>query len=116
VIADLASRAECYGEAWNFAGPGEIGPMDFITRIYRAVGRGPKYRSVGRGMLKIMGWFSALYRELPEMLYLEETPVILDDNKLLAKLGTVHKTSYDDGIKQTLEWMRTTGATPPAAP
>lgn len=106
VIADLAASAESYGEAWNFAGPGEINPMDFITRVYRAVGRGPKYRSVGRGMLKMMGWFSPLYRELPEMLYLEETPVMLDDAKLQARFGPLHKTGYDDGIRQTLEWMR----------
>jgi nucleoside-diphosphate-sugar epimerase len=106
VIADLAGCAECYGEAWNLAGAGEINPMDFITRVYRAAGRGPKYRSVGRGMLKMMGWFSPLYRELPEMLYLQETPVLLDDAKLRAKFGAVRKTSYDEGIRQTLEWMR----------
>ncbi len=32
VIADLASRDECFGEAWNFGGPGVINTMDFITR------------------------------------------------------------------------------------
>jgi nucleoside-diphosphate-sugar epimerase len=106
VIADLAECAECYGEAWNLAGAGEINVMDFITRVYRAAGRGPKYRSVGRGMLKMMGWFSPLYRELPEMLYLQETPVLLDDSKLRAKLGAVRKTGYDEGIRQTLAWMR----------
>ena len=106
VIADLAECAECYGEAWNFAGAGEINAMDFITRVYRQAGRSPKYRSVGRGMLKVMGWFSPFFRELPEMLYLQETPVLLDDSKLRAKLGAVHKTGYDEGIRQTLEWMR----------
>jgi len=105
-IANLAGCAECYGEAWNVAGAGEINAMDFITRVYRAAGRSPKYRSVGRGLLKIMGWFSPLYRELPEMLYLSETPVILDDSKLRARFPAVRKTSYDDGIRQTLEWMR----------
>jgi nucleoside-diphosphate-sugar epimerase len=105
-IADLASCGDCYGEAWNFGGPGEISAIDFITRIYRAAGRAPKYRSVGRGMLKVMGWFSPLYRELPEMLYLQETPVILDDSKLLSKFPTTHKTPYDEAIRRTLDWMR----------
>jgi nucleoside-diphosphate-sugar epimerase len=105
-LADLADCAECYGEAWNVAGAGEINAMDFITRVYRAAGRSPKYRSVGRGLLKIMGWFSPLYRELPEMLYLTETPVLLDDTKLRARFATLHKTSYDEGIRRTLEWMR----------
>ena len=112
VIADLASSAECYGEAWNFAGPGEINTLDFITKIYQAVGRSPKYRTVGRGLLKIMGFVNPLYRELIEMIYLEETPVILDDRKLLAKFPNLKKTGYDDGIRQTLEWIK---ATPPAA-
>jgi hypothetical protein len=61
---------------------------------------------VGRGILKIMGWFNPLYRELIEMLYLQETPVILDDRKLLAKFPGIRKTSYDEGIRQTLDWMR----------
>lgn len=106
VIVDLASCAECYGEAWNYGGPGDINTLDFITRIYRAVGRSPKYRTAGRGLLKIMGWFNPLFRELVEMLYLQETPVVLDDRKLLAKFADVKKTSYDEGIRQTLEWMR----------
>jgi nucleoside-diphosphate-sugar epimerase len=106
VVAELAARDDCYGEAWNFGGPGAIAGVDFITRIYRAAGRQPKYRSAGRGLLTVLGWFNPLMRELPEMLYLEETPVILDDSKLAAKLGGLHKTSYDEGIRQTLEWMR----------
>jgi nucleoside-diphosphate-sugar epimerase len=108
VIVDLALCAECYGEAWNFGGPGPINTMDFITRVYRAVGKAPKYRSVGRGMLKFLGWFSPLMRELREMIYLQETPVILDDRKLLAKFPNTHKTSYDEGIQETLDWMRAT--------
>jgi nucleoside-diphosphate-sugar epimerase len=106
VIVELLTRPDCYGEAWNFGGPGEINVMDFITRIYRAVGRSPKYRAAGRGLLKLMGYFNPTIREVVEMLYLQETPVILDDSKLVAKLGTVHKTSYDEGIQKTLEWMR----------
>jgi nucleoside-diphosphate-sugar epimerase len=106
VIVDLAECEECYGEAWNFGGPGPINTLDFITRIYRAVGGSPKYRTIGRGLLKIMGWFSPLMRELREMIYLQETPVILDDTKLLAKFPQVHKTPYDEGIRETLDWMR----------
>ena len=70
-----------------------------------AWGAAPKYRTVGAGMLKFLGWFNPTMREVVEMLYLQETPVILDDSKLMAKLP-VHKTPYDDGIRQTLDWMR----------
>jgi nucleoside-diphosphate-sugar epimerase len=106
VIVDLASCDECYGQAWNLAGPAQINTLDFITRVYRAVGGSPKYRTAGRTLLKMMGWFSPLMRELPEMLYLQETPVLLDDAKLLAKFPNLHKTPYDEGIAKTIEWMR----------
>lgn len=110
-LAELAGCAECYGEAWNIGGAGEINTLDFITRVYRAVGRAPKYRVAGRTLLKVMGWFSPLMRELPEMLYLQETPVILDDSKLAAKFPTLHKTPYDEGIAKTFEWMKGSPAT-----
>ena len=106
VIADLAARDDCYGEAWNCGGAGEITGIDFITRIYRAAGRSPKYRSAGKFLVKFLGWFNPVMKELPEMLYLQETPVILDDSKLIGKLGTVRKTPYDEGIARTIEWMK----------
>ena len=80
--------------------------MDFITRVYKAVGRAPKYRQAGAGLLRMLGWFDANIREVIEMLYLQETPVILDDSKLAAKLGPRHKTAYDEGIRQTVEWIQ----------
>ena len=107
VIVELASRDDCYGQTWNFGGPGAINTLDFITRVYRATGLAPKYRTAGRGVLKLLGWFNPLMRELVEMVYLQETPVILDDSKLLAKLGDVHKTPYDEGIREIIDWMRT---------
>ena len=106
VIVKLAARDDCYGQAWNFAGPGEISALAFIQKIYQAAGREPKFRSAGRTLLRMLGWFNPLMRELPEMLYLQETPVLLDDEKLRSKLGQVHKTSYDEGIRRTLEWMQ----------
>lgn len=105
-LVNLAACDECYGEAWNIGGAGQINTMDFITRVYRAAGFAPKYRAVGKGLLNILGWFSPLMRELPEMLYLQETPVILDDSKLLAKFPETHKTPYDEGIAQTIAFMR----------
>ena len=62
VIVELGSRDDCYGAAWNFAGPGAINTLDFLTRVYRAAGHTPKYRTAGRGVLKVLGWFNPLMR------------------------------------------------------
>jgi hypothetical protein len=77
-----------------------------VTRVFAAVGRAPKLRVAGKGMLRVMGLFSPLMRELVEMSYLHTTPVVLDDSALQKLLGPVKKTSYDEGIRKTLEQMR----------
>jgi nucleoside-diphosphate-sugar epimerase len=41
-----------------------------------------------------------------EMPYLSETPVILDDTKAQANAGAVQKTSFEEGIRKALAWMR----------
>jgi nucleoside-diphosphate-sugar epimerase len=102
VVVEAASR-DCYGDAWNYGGPEPINTLDFITRVYRAAGQPPKYRAAGKTLLRMVGWFNPEVREVIEMLYLQETPVILDDSKLAAKLGRLPKTPYDEGIRLTLE-------------
>jgi nucleoside-diphosphate-sugar epimerase len=104
-IVEAASR-DCYGDAWNYGGPVPINTLDFITRVYRAAGHAPKYRAMGAGLLRIAGWFDANLREVIEMLYLQETPVILDDSKLAAKLGGLTKTPYEEGIRRTIEFLK----------
>ncbi|HKA00007.1 MAG TPA: NAD-dependent epimerase/dehydratase family protein [Candidatus Solibacter sp.] len=101
-----AATHDCYGDAWNYGGPGPINTLDFITRVYRAAGRAPKYRAAGATLLRIAGWFDANIREVIEMLYLQETPVILDDSRLAAKLGGLQKTPYDEGIRRTIEFLK----------
>ena len=63
------------------------------------------YLLLSSTMLKLLGLFNPLMKEMVEMHYLFETTVILDDSKLRAKLGEVKKTPYEEGIKQTLKWM-----------
>jgi nucleoside-diphosphate-sugar epimerase len=106
VIVELASRPGCYGQSWNFGGAGEIKGGEFMTLVYRQLGREPKWRAIGRTKLKIAGMVDPTVKELVEMHYLGETPVILDDSRLKKTLGSVQKTSYEEGIQKTLAWMR----------
>ena len=74
--------------------------------MFAAVGRPPKLRVAGKGMLRVMGLFNPLMRELVEMSYLHTTPVVLEGSAIQKLLGPVKKTSYDDGIRKTLDQMR----------
>jgi nucleoside-diphosphate-sugar epimerase len=106
VLAALAEKEEAYGQRWNAAGPGTITPREFALEVFRQTGRKPKLQVAGKTLLKIIGIFNPIVRELGEMHYLIETPVLLDDSKLRALLPDLQKTSYPEGIRLTLEAMR----------
>lgn len=106
VLLDLADRPEAYGRWWHLGGPGTITQREFATRVFAAVGKTPKIRVAGKTTLRVMGLFNPLMRELVEMNYLQTDPVVLDDSALQKLLGPVKKTSYQDGIRKTLEVMR----------
>jgi nucleoside-diphosphate-sugar epimerase len=107
IVLDLLERMDsCFGQAWNFGGPGTITGKEFIAAVYKLAGHEPKFRTVGPMMLRLGGLFDPLLRELLEMHYLATTPVILDDSKLQRFLA-VHKTPYSEGIRTTWEWYKT---------
>jgi Nucleoside-diphosphate-sugar epimerases len=106
VLVDLAGRPEAYGRSWHLGGPGTISQREFVTKVFAAAGKPPKFRVAGKNTLRVMGLFNPLMRELVEMSYLHTSPVVMDDSALQKLLGPVQKTSYDQGIRKTLELMR----------
>jgi hypothetical protein len=69
-------------------------------------GRKPRIRVAGKTMLRVLGLFNPLMRELAEMNYLLTNPVLLDDSALRGLLGKIDKTSYDEGLRLSLEAAR----------
>lgn len=111
VLVDLAARDDVWGQIWNCGGAGTITQRELVTRLFEAVGRKPKFRVAGSGLVRVMGLFNPFMRELSEMMYQwQETPLVLDDSKLRQTLGSVKKTSYEDGIRLTLEALKARAA------
>jgi len=102
----LSEKDEAYGKAWNVAGPGLITTRQFAELVFGAVHQKPRLRIVGKFMLRVLGMFNPFLREIVEMHYLWTTPVKLDDTRLRQLLPTLHKTPYGEGIRLTIEAMR----------
>jgi nucleoside-diphosphate-sugar epimerase len=102
----LSEKEQAYGSAWNLAGPGLITTRRFAELVFAAVGRTPQLRVANKPMLRLMGLFKPMMREIAEMHYLWTTPVKLDDSRLRGLLPDLRKTSYEDGIRATIEEMR----------
>ena len=106
VVLDLAAKPEAYGRWWHFAGSGVKTQLEIVGEVFAMAGRRPKTLVAGKTMLRVMGLFQPVMRELVEMNYLLTTPVLLDDSALVGLLGSVHRTSYAEGLRLTLEAYR----------
>jgi nucleoside-diphosphate-sugar epimerase len=109
IAVAVADDPRTNGAAFNFAGSGTIGAREIIERIFAAAGSQPKLFVANKPILRGLGLFNPLLRELVEMNYLQTTPVILDDARLRGLLGDLRPTSYDDGIRISLAAARDLG-------
>jgi nucleoside-diphosphate-sugar epimerase len=90
----------------HLAGAGTITQREIAEKAYALTGRTPKLIVAGKPTLRVMGLFNPVMRELVEMHYLVTDPVVLDDTALRAIIGQIRKTSYEEGIAQSVEAAR----------
>ncbi len=76
-----------------------------MTKIYTMAGTPLRMMVAGKTMLRILGLFNPMMREMVEMHYLQTDPVLMDDSRLEKLLGGLKRTSYDQGIQLTLDAM-----------
>ena len=102
VVAKLIDTPAAYGHVWHLGGAGVTTQRDLVDEMGRQVGRQVKRRVIGKTMLRVLGLFNKLLREMPEMNYLLTDPVILDDSALQRLIGPVRKTPYAEGVRRML--------------
>lgn len=110
VVARLISTPAAFGRIWHLAGAGVTSQQALVEEMERQTGRKLKKRVAGKTMLRIIGLFNPMMRELVEMHYLQTQPVIMDDSALQQLIGPISKTSYADGIRIALASQGRTSA------
>jgi nucleoside-diphosphate-sugar epimerase len=101
----LSELDDAYGRCWNLGGQ-SLAARAFIGEVFKLLATPPKYRSIPKLMLQAVGLVNPFMREVAEMYYLFESNFILDDSALRQRLGGYAKTPIEQGITQTIEWMR----------
>lgn len=99
VVVDLIAHPGAWGRWWNLAGAGVAPQRELAERVFAMAGAKPRLRVAGKNMLRILGLFNPLMRELIEMHYLLTNPVLMDDSALRNLLGAIRKTPYEDGLR-----------------
>ena len=104
---ELALRDDAYGERWNIPGAGVISGNELIEMIQEQTGYTRSIGTVTTGMIRFFGLFSRDMREMAEMTYLTEDPVVLSGEKYEARIGPLPRTPYVEGVRQTVQEMKT---------
>jgi nucleoside-diphosphate-sugar epimerase len=102
VVARLVETPAAFGKIWHLAGACTTTQRELIAEMARQTGATFKLRIAGKTLLRVMGLFDKVIRELVEMNYLMTEPVILDDSALQRLLGPIRKTPYPEGVRQTI--------------
>jgi nucleoside-diphosphate-sugar epimerase len=106
VVETLTRKPEAYGRWWHLAGAGTLTQREVAMQAYALAGLEPKLMVAGKAMLRVLGLFNPLMRELVEMNYLMTDPLVLDDSALAQLLGPIVKTPYEEGIRRCFEAAR----------
>jgi nucleoside-diphosphate-sugar epimerase len=102
VVARLIDTPGAWGRVWHLAGAGVTTQQAIVDEIARQSGRPVKVRAAGKWLLRVMGLFNPLLREMVEMYYLLTEPVIMDDSALQKLIGPIARTPYPEGVRQSL--------------
>ena len=96
----LGNTDDAYGQVWHL--PTATHPptgKEWIEAFAQEMKVAPKYQVAGKTLVKILGWFNPVMRELHEMLYQYDRDYVFDSSKFDQRFD-FETTSYEEGIRQ----------------
>jgi nucleoside-diphosphate-sugar epimerase len=104
-LVTLAARDEALGQAWHIPAAEPLTGSAFLTLFFEEAGVQAKIARVPPMMLRMVGLFNPLAREVIEMAYEFEAPYIMDGAKFTRAFGGV-PTPHREAIRQTVAWFK----------
>lgn len=105
-LVELTFRNDTYNEHWNIPGPGVISGHEIVQILKNGLGYDKKVGTVTKTMLAFLGIFNPMMREMVEMMYLTEQPVVLSGEKFASRIGPLPKTPYEQGMIETINFLK----------
>jgi len=101
----LALRPDTYNQNWNVPAVQAITGEQLVTILREITGYSKEVRTISKAMIRFIGIFSPFMKEMVEMMYLTEKPVILSGEKYEKEIGILPRTSYKVGLQETVLWL-----------
>jgi len=104
-LADIGQHPDVAGKIYHVQVAPAITGRVFIETIGRIAGSSPKVGQLTPRLVGLMKIVAPVVREGAELLYQFDRPFLVDDSRIRELTGR-DATSWDDGIRQTLDWYR----------
>lgn len=99
----LGNTPSAYGQVWHLpTAPDPFTGREWVNHIAQEMGVEPKYREVPKFMVKIMGLFVPIMKEMVEMMYQYDRDYIFDSSKF-EKQFKIKPTPYLKGIREIIK-------------
>jgi nucleoside-diphosphate-sugar epimerase len=105
-LVTLGEREEADGDVWHLPAAEALTGRQFLTLVYGAAGLAPKVGVAPRPMIRLIGVFDPLVRELNETLYQFERPFVSDGSKFQGAFGPFEPTPHPEAVRRTVAWFR----------
>jgi nucleoside-diphosphate-sugar epimerase len=105
-LVTLGERDEADGQVWHLPAAEPLTGRRFLALVFEAAGLPPKVGVASRPMLKLVGLFNPLVRELGETLYQFERPFVSDASKFQGAFGPFEPTPHSEAVKLTVDWFK----------
>jgi nucleoside-diphosphate-sugar epimerase len=105
-LVTLGERGEADGQVWHLPAAEPLTGRQFLTLVDEAAGLTPKMGVASRPMIRVVGVFNPLVRELNETLYQFERPFVSDASKFQSAFGPFEPTPHRDAVRRTVEWFQ----------
>jgi nucleoside-diphosphate-sugar epimerase len=105
-LVTLGERDEADGEVWHLPAAEPLTGRQFLELLFEASRKLPKIGVASRPMIRIVGLFNPLVRELNETLYQFERPFISDASKFEGAFGPFEPTPHPEAVRRTVDWFQ----------
>ncbi len=104
-LVTLGLSDDSMGKVWHLPSSGAPSGREFVAAVSRALGQSLGVSANPRWMLRAVGLFSPMAREVAGVAYQWETPFVSSDARFQATFGPQPATQLDEAVKATVDWF-----------
>ena len=102
----LGERDEADGQVWHLPAAEPLTGRQFLELVFAEAGHPARIGVASRPMIRMVGLFNPLVRELSETMYQFERPFVSDATKFQEAFGPFEPTRHPEAVKRTVDWFR----------